>query len=65
MRLSGCGRSSLDSQKSIECRAISSKGIFGTHSSQPGSASPRIWAPCEVAHIWINPSGYGQSSAPK
>ena len=25
--------------------------------SHPGNASPRICAPCDVAHIWIRPSG--------
>ena len=41
-----------------ECRAICSNGILGSHSSQLGSASPRICAPCDLAHIWISPSGY-------
>jgi len=65
MRFSGRGRSSLDNQKSIECRAISANGISGNHSSQPGSASARIWSACDVAHIWINPDGYSQSPASK
>ena len=52
MRFSGRGRSSLDSQKSIEWRAMSSNGISGSHSSHAGSASPRICAPCDLrAHL--------------
>ena len=59
--LSASGRSSLDSQKSIECLATSPYGVGGAHPS-PRGAAPLICQSSDLPSIWMLPIGYCQCS---
>ena len=52
-------------QQSAHILATQLQVVVGTLQRPGSGASPRICSPCEVAHIWISPSGNSQSSAPK
>ena len=63
-RFSGSGRSSVESQKSIACRATRSSDHSGASFVSPGF-SPRNIGACDLPTIWMFPSGYSKSSLPK
>jgi len=55
-RLSGRGRSSVESQKSIACRATRSSDQSGASFVSPGFSPWNIGA-CDFPTIWMLPSG--------
>ena len=55
-RLSGRGRSSVESQKSTAWRATSSSDQCGANLVSPGF-SPRNIGACDLPTIWMLPSG--------
>ncbi len=55
-RFSASGRSSVESQKSIECFATRSSDHDGASVVSPGF-SPRYMSGCDLPTIWIAPSG--------
>ena len=63
-RLSGRGRSSVESQKSIAWRAIRSSVHSGASFVSRGR-SPRNIGAVDLPTIWTFPSGYSKSSLPK
>ena len=63
-RLSGSGRSSVESQKSTACRAISSSMPIGASAVSRGF-SPLYISPTDLPTIWIFPIGKSNPSIPK
>ena len=59
-RLSGRGRSSVDSQKSMACRATERSVQLGASAVSPGF-SPRNIGACDLPTIWMLPIGKSKS----
>ena len=63
-RFSGRGRSSVESQKSTACRAMSLSVHVGANFVSPGF-SPRNIGACDLPTIWMFPSGNSNSLPPE